>query len=156
MSHCARPSKMDGSCWRVLTKRVPLEKGIANHFRILALRPWEPHKEEALEILRSHVGSRFNSIVWSYKQLPFVFLINLYWSTVGLQCCVSFCCIAKWISIYTFFLSFLFPRLLTLVSLSWKFQELWGNTFLCKTPSSMCGIWLWQPNWLKTWKKDGS
>ena len=32
---------MDGSWWRVLTKRGPLEKGIANHFSSLALRtPW--------------------------------------------------------------------------------------------------------------------
>ena len=32
------PPKMDGSWWRVLTKRGPLEKGMANHFSILALR----------------------------------------------------------------------------------------------------------------------
>ena len=33
--------KMDGSWWRVLTKRGPLEKAMANHFSILALRtPW--------------------------------------------------------------------------------------------------------------------
>ena len=31
----------DGSWWRVLTKRGPLEKGMENHFNILALRtPW--------------------------------------------------------------------------------------------------------------------
>ena len=30
--------KTDGSWWRVLTKRGPLEKGIGNHFSILALR----------------------------------------------------------------------------------------------------------------------
>ena len=29
---------MDGSCWRGLTKCGPLEKGMANHFCILALR----------------------------------------------------------------------------------------------------------------------
>ena len=35
------PPKMEGSRWRVLTKRGPLEKGMANHFSILALRaPW--------------------------------------------------------------------------------------------------------------------
>ena len=28
---------MDGSWWRVLTKRDPLEKGMANHSSILAL-----------------------------------------------------------------------------------------------------------------------
>ena len=35
------PPKMDRSWWRVLTKPGPLEKGMANHFSILALRtPW--------------------------------------------------------------------------------------------------------------------
>ena len=29
---------MDESWWRVLKKRGPLEKGMANHFSILALR----------------------------------------------------------------------------------------------------------------------
>ena len=33
-----RPSKMDGSWWRVLTKCGPREKGVTNHFSILALR----------------------------------------------------------------------------------------------------------------------
>ena len=32
------PTKMDMSWWRVLEKYGPLEKGIANHFSILALR----------------------------------------------------------------------------------------------------------------------
>ena len=37
----AGPPKTDGSWWRVLTKRGSLEKGMANHFSILALRtPW--------------------------------------------------------------------------------------------------------------------
>ena len=36
-----RPLKTGGSWWRVLTKRGPLEKGMTNHFSILALRtPW--------------------------------------------------------------------------------------------------------------------
>ena len=36
---------MDGSLWRVLTKRGPLEKGMANYFIILALRtPWTVSK----------------------------------------------------------------------------------------------------------------
>ena len=35
------PPKMDGSWWRILTKCGPLEKGMANHFTIFALRtPW--------------------------------------------------------------------------------------------------------------------
>ena len=38
---CVGPPKMDGSWWSGLTKHGPLEKGMANHFSILALRtPW--------------------------------------------------------------------------------------------------------------------
>ena len=40
---------MDGSWWRVLTKCGPLEKGMANHFSILALRtPWTVWKGEKI------------------------------------------------------------------------------------------------------------
>ena len=45
---CAGPPKMDGSWWRVLTKRGPLKKGMVNHFSILASRTswtvWEDKK----------------------------------------------------------------------------------------------------------------
>ena len=40
-------SKTDRSWWRVLTKHVPLEKGMANYFSILALRtPWTVWKSK--------------------------------------------------------------------------------------------------------------
>ena len=42
-----RAPKMDGLRWRVLTKRGPLEKGMANHFSFLTLRtPWTVWKEK--------------------------------------------------------------------------------------------------------------
>ena len=45
-----RPPKMDGSWWRVLTKCLPLEEGMANHFWILALRtPWTVWKGKKIQ-----------------------------------------------------------------------------------------------------------
>jgi len=43
-----RPPKTDGgSWWRVITKLGPLEKGMANHFSVLALRtPWTVWKDK--------------------------------------------------------------------------------------------------------------
>ena len=38
---------MDGSCWRILTKCGPLEKGMANHSSVFALRiPWTVGKDK--------------------------------------------------------------------------------------------------------------
>ena len=47
------PPKMDGSWWKVLTKHGPLEKGMANHFSILALRtPWTVWKGKKIDTKR--------------------------------------------------------------------------------------------------------
>ena len=47
---------MDRSWWRVLTKRGPLEKGMANHFRILALRtPWTVWKGKKIRALKDEL-----------------------------------------------------------------------------------------------------
>ena len=35
---CVGSPETDGSWWRVVTKRGPPEKGMANHFSLLALR----------------------------------------------------------------------------------------------------------------------
>ena len=48
----------------------------------------------------------FQSLSFSFKKF--------YWSTVDLQCCVNFCCIAKWLSytyihIYIYSFSYSFP-----------------------------------------------
>ena len=46
MSHAVYGTpKTDGSCWRVLTKCGMLEKGTANHFSILALKPHEQYEK---------------------------------------------------------------------------------------------------------------
>jgi len=39
------PPKMDGSWWRDLTECGPLEKGMANHFSILAPKPHEQYEK---------------------------------------------------------------------------------------------------------------
>ena len=36
---------MDRSWWRVLTKRGEMEKGMTNHFSILALEPHEQYEK---------------------------------------------------------------------------------------------------------------
>ena len=48
-SCCVGPPKRDRSWWRVLTKCGALEKGMANHFSILALRtPWTIWKDKKI------------------------------------------------------------------------------------------------------------
>ena len=58
------PPKMDGSCWRHLTECGPLEKGMANHFSILALRTpltaWKGKKDRILkEELPRSIGAQY-------------------------------------------------------------------------------------------------
>ena len=58
------PPKTDGSWWRVLPKHDPLEKGMANHFSILALRTpwtvWKGKKDMTLkEELPRSVGAQY-------------------------------------------------------------------------------------------------
>ena len=51
-----RPPKMGGSWWRGLTECGPLEKGMANHFSILALRtPWTVWKRQNDRILNEEL-----------------------------------------------------------------------------------------------------
>ena len=57
------PPKMDGSWWRVLTKRGPLEMGMANHLMILPLRtPWPAWKSKKIGLkdgLPRSVGAQY-------------------------------------------------------------------------------------------------
>ena len=53
-----RAPKTDGSWWRVLTKHGPLEKGIAYHFSILALRtPMNSMKRQKEMTLKDELPS---------------------------------------------------------------------------------------------------
>ena len=45
LSHACGATQMDGSWWRGLTECGPLEKGMANHFSILALRTPEQYEK---------------------------------------------------------------------------------------------------------------
>ena len=57
------PPKTDRSWWRVLTKYGPLEKGIANHFSILAVRTpltvWKGKKRTVKDELPRSVGAQY-------------------------------------------------------------------------------------------------
>ena len=46
---------MDGSWWRGLTECGPLEKGMANHFSILALRPHEQNEKQKDKTLKDEL-----------------------------------------------------------------------------------------------------
>ena len=60
------PPKMAGSWWRGLTECGPLEKGIANHFSILALRtPWTVWKGKKIGHWKMNSPGRFSSVQFS-------------------------------------------------------------------------------------------
>ena len=76
------PPKMDGSWWRVLTKCGPLEKRMAKHFSILALRTswtvWKGktnlinvYKDSSTSIIFSLSNVCNKSIIYSVVQSPF-------------------------------------------------------------------------------------
>ena len=69
--HCARPPKTDMSWWRVLTKCSPLEKGMANHFSILAMKtPWTIWKGKKIWNLKiSPQGQEVsNVLLWKSRK----------------------------------------------------------------------------------------
>ena len=49
------PPKMGGLWWRDLTECGPLEKGMANHFSILALRTYEQYEKQNERILKEEL-----------------------------------------------------------------------------------------------------
>ena len=55
LSHARGEPKMGGSWWRGLTECGPLEKGMANHFRILALNPMNSMKRQNDRILKGEL-----------------------------------------------------------------------------------------------------
>ena len=64
------PPKTDRSWWRVLTRHGPLEKGVANHFSILALRPqWTVWKVRTYPVFKlKYLKNQVSIInVWNRK-----------------------------------------------------------------------------------------
>ena len=107
---CVRPSKMGGSLWRVLTKRCPLEKGMVNHFSILAFRTswtvWKGKKIRHWKELPSLVDTQCTTgEEWintsrkneedepKWKQCPVVGVIG---DGSKVQCCKEQYCIGTW------------------------------------------------------------
>ena len=69
--HCARPPKTDMSWWRVLTKCGPLEKGMANHFSILAMKtPWTIWKGKKIWNLKISLQGQevSNMLLWKSRK----------------------------------------------------------------------------------------
>ena len=62
----------DGSWWRVLTKRGPLEKGMANHFSTLALRtPWTVWKWATVHtVAKSRTGLSIHTGTHLKSRIP--------------------------------------------------------------------------------------
>ena len=105
------PPKTDGSWWRVLTKRHPLEKGTANHFSTLALRtPWivwrgkriwhwkmnSPGRLGAQYATGAEWGnnSRKNEeMEWKWKQRP---VVDVTGDGSKVWCCKEPYCVGTW------------------------------------------------------------
>ena len=100
---------MDGSWGRVLTKRGPLENGIANHFSILAFRTpgtvWKGKKTLKDELPRS-VGTQYatrgqwknnsrknEEMEPKHKQHP---VVDVTGDRSKVQCCTEQYCIGTW------------------------------------------------------------
>ena len=106
----AGPPKMDRSQWRVLTKRGPLEEGIANHSSILAVKtPWTVwkgkkiwHQKMSPQVGRCPIGyweerrsitnnSRKNDASgpkWKWRSV-----VDMSAGESKVQCCKEQCCI---------------------------------------------------------------
>ena len=102
---------MDGSCWRVLTKCDPLEKGMANRFSILALRTpwtvWKGKKDRTLkDQLSRSIGANYaTGDQWrnnsrkheetelKQKQHP---VVDVTGDGSKVQCCKKQYCIGTW------------------------------------------------------------
>ena len=101
---------MDGSWWRVLTKHGPLEKGMANHFSILALRTsWTAWKGKKIRHWKMNSPSRQVPNImlleksgeispqWRHiqkqKQCP---VVDVTGDGSKVQCCKDQYCIGTW------------------------------------------------------------
>ena len=111
MSQVCRATQMDGSWWKVLTKHGPLEKGMANHLGILALRiPWTVQKGKKDRTLKKKlprsIGAKYaTGAQWrnnsrknegmkpKQKQHP---VVDVMGDVSKVQCCKDQYCIGTW------------------------------------------------------------
>ena len=101
---------MDRSWWRVLTKRGPLKKGIANRFSILALRTMNRMKRQKDRTLKDElprsIGSHYatrdqwrnnfrknEGMEPKQKQYP---LVDVTGDRSKVRCCKQQYCIGTW------------------------------------------------------------
>ena len=87
----------------------------------------------------SNYSSPFSWLLWPLTQSRrcvwfwFGFFNSCYWSVVDLQCCVDFCCTAKWLSF-----NYILFRILFYNGLSQRVEY----SSLCSTAGPCC-LWFW-------------
>ena len=109
--------------WRFKMEYVSLQQNIQELFKLIASYKKNP------------VLGTFDifDVMFSYLvDIEWYFTVFFFWSIVDLQCCVNFCCMAKWFS-YALMYILLKNYSVPLWSITWywmRFPELYSRTLL--------------------------